>query len=102
MKDIGKAFDAAAQQHSAAIWRDIIVGKRFKHWKGDIYIVMSVDVDEATGDVRVAYASQDHFAAPTTTTPTARHPFIWSRTIDNFTCEVVPGVKRFVLVETGQ
>lgn len=59
-----------------------MVGKRFKHHKGDFYVCTAVTVDEATLALRVDYKSE-------------KTGFVWSRTLANFT-DTVP---RFSIAE---
>lgn len=66
-----KTFDVKAAQGRALGARIEMKGCKFKHYKGGEYIVMGVDVDEATGQVRVTYWSID------------RNHY-WSRSLDEF------------------
>jgi hypothetical protein len=93
MKKEGEPFRSDQQQHGAALWRNALVGQVVQHWKGDLYTVTGTDVDESTGEIRVTYQSHEQ-------KETSGQPFTWSRTVENFTSEVSPGVKRFTEIDT--
>lgn len=54
-----KTFDAESLQGLAASHRAEMAGHYYRHYKGGLYYVIDVLVDEATGDLRVDYRSMD-------------------------------------------
>jgi len=58
-------------------------GRRFRHYKGDVYQVLGVTIDEEIGELRISYRDANGFD--------------WSRTLDNFE-DTVDGKPRFELV----
>lgn len=81
---MSKAFNIAMAQQRATDLRRAMLGRRYQHWKGDIYGVVWVDVDEATGEPRVSYQSEIE-------------GHTWSRPHADF-IELVDGKPRFVLI----
>ena len=79
-----KTFDAEAAHLLADTIRSRI-GRKYQHHKGDSYTVTHVDVDEATGQVRVGYRSE-------------KNGKIWSRTLEDFDA-TVPRFQEVVSIE---
>jgi hypothetical protein len=81
-----KPFNAAEAQKRARELRWSMNGRRFRHYKGGLYEVVNVAVDEASGEVVVIYRSE-------------AKAYIWMRTAQNFLEEVEPGKRRFTQIE---
>ena len=65
-------------------------GDRYRHWKGNVYIVVGLAIDTETDEIRVQYERED---------PAARKPYPFSRTLRNFTETVErAGVPRFARI----
>lgn len=73
-------YDVKSVQVEAARLRGEMIGQRYRHYRGGDYRVTGVDVDEATGLIRVSYQSEEL-------------GYVWSRTLANFTEQVA--VQRF-------
>ena len=65
-----KTFIAEPAQHLADEARDKMLGRKYRHYKGYVYRVTDVVVDEATGAAMVVYE---------------RKGDRWCRTLTNFT-----------------
>lgn len=86
---MSKPFDAATLQRRAAELRATLIDRRYQHYKGGVYIIAWIDVDEATGDLRVSYTDEARREA-------------WNRTFSNFTELVgVDGRPRFEPLPSG-
>lgn len=63
-------------QGLAQEYKEKLVGKKFKHFKGGIYVVSNVAVDSETAQVTVIYNN-------------AENPdLVWSRPVEMFTSDV--------------
>lgn len=76
-------FDA--KQKLALAWRETMVGKRYRHYKGSEYVVVRVSVNEPDGGILVTYVSElgDE----------------WTRTLADFLQPLAEGVHRFTRIE---
>lgn len=80
---MSKDYDVEAVQARADELRQEMVGVEYRHWKGGIYRVTDVVVDEATGGLRIDYVNRDC-------------GYKWSRTFQNFSEPVsAEGKSRF-------
>lgn len=59
-----------------------VVGGVYRHYKGGLYVVLAVGIDEETGTPTVAYRSN-------------RRNTVWFRTVENFQGEVTTGAGHF-------
>lgn len=82
-----KTFDAEVAQEHAAKLRHEMRGNYYRHYKGGLYYVSDVVVDEVSGLPRVDYRSMDKKT-------TTGEPYKWSRLHSVFT-EFVSGKPRF-------
>lgn len=55
-----KSYDFVAAQERAKVLRREMVGKHYRHYKGDTYLVVDVNVDEEAGEPRISYVSDTH------------------------------------------
>lgn len=74
-------FNAAASQQQATFARERMRGKLYQHFKGGVYEVLDVAVDEEHGHCVVIYRSVDH-------------GYVWVRSLGAFE-ELVDGKLRF-------
>jgi hypothetical protein len=91
-----KNFDVEATQELAVIFRREMSGNYYRHYKGGLYYVNDVVVDEESGRLRVEYRSMDKRTA-------SGEWYKWSRFLDVFTEHVSVDdemIPRFKKVET--
>lgn len=67
-----KTFNVEEVQQQVVELHIDMVGKIYRHFKGGLYVVTNIDVDEETGIIRVSYIS-------------CKYGYRWSRTLANFT-----------------
>ena len=63
-------------QKLANEYKEELVGKRYKHFKGNIYVVDNVAVDSETAQIVVIYHSESD------------ESLVWSRPVEMFTSDV--------------
>lgn len=80
-----KSFDVDTQQAKASQACLRMKGGLYRHYKGDLYMVVTVAVDEATGAILVVYESMEK-------------GFVWSRRLDVFEELLADGAARFTRV----
>lgn len=87
-----KSYDFVAAQERAKVLRREMVGKHYRHYKGDTYLVVDVNVDEEAGEPRISYVSDTH-------------GYRWSR-LYNVWCSAAKwgtaNVPRFVEVQSAE
>jgi hypothetical protein len=75
-------FDKEEAQQDLARRQNLpVVHGVYRHYKGGLYTVLAVGIDEATGKPMVCYRSN-------------RHATVWSRTLEDFQAHVMVGDDR--------
>lgn len=82
---MSKTFNVEIRQEWAQAARVNMAGGRYKHYKGGLYVVENVVVDEATGELLVIYHSD--------------RGYVWARPLSVFRERVADGVWRFTEVK---
>lgn len=77
-----KTFDVLAAQQDRHDFAIGFVGGIYQHYKGALYFVRAVSVHEATGQLLITYES---------ISPGSRQGWLWSRTLADFTSDVITG-----------
>jgi hypothetical protein len=81
-----RTFNVERQQKLTTAWRKTLVGERFRHYKGDTYVVVCVSLNEADGVVLITYASEKQAG------------YEWTRSVNDFFQCVADGTQRFTRI----
>lgn len=81
-----RMLDRMTSQVTAEVYKERMVGKRYRHFKGGVYVVSDVAVHSETGECMVIYKSFD------------KPSLVWARPLTMFLSEVdrkkYPNVKQ--------